>query len=162
MLAIDWGTTSFRAYRLDAEGKIVDSRSAPAGILSVENGKFAEALEQHAGDWISAGETPIVMSGMIGSRQAGWKSPMQPVLQDWMRLPRGCARLHGRAVKRGLRRVYPAATKPACRMLFVAKKPRFSVVLRKSARGGIPSVCRARTANGFTWTKAGSCALLPT
>jgi len=28
-------------------------------------------LEQHAGDWISAGETRIVMSGMIGSRQ-GW------------------------------------------------------------------------------------------
>ncbi len=71
MLAIDWGTTSFRAYRLDAEGRIVDSRSAPAGILSVESSKFAEVLEEHTGDWIDAGETQIVMSGMIGSRQ-GW------------------------------------------------------------------------------------------
>ena len=71
MLAIDWGTTSFRAYRLDPEGGIVDSRSAPAGILCVEDGNFAGVLEQQAGDWIAAGETPVVMSGMIGSRQ-GW------------------------------------------------------------------------------------------
>ena len=71
MIAIDWGTTSFRAYRLDQAGRIVDSRSAPAGILSVENGKFSDVLEQHAGDWIAAGETPVAMSGMIGSRQ-GW------------------------------------------------------------------------------------------
>ena len=71
MIAVDWGTTSFRAYRLDRAGGIVDSRSAPAGILSVENGKFAAVLAQQAGDWIAAGETPVVMSGMIGSRQ-GW------------------------------------------------------------------------------------------
>lgn len=71
MLAIDWGTTGFRAYRLDGDGRIVDSRSAPAGILSVKDGAFAAVLEQHAGDWIAAGDGPIVMSGMIGSRQ-GW------------------------------------------------------------------------------------------
>ena len=71
MLAVDWGTTSFRAYRLDPAGRIVDSRSAPAGILAVENGKFADVLERQAGEWLAAGETQVVMSGMIGSRQ-GW------------------------------------------------------------------------------------------
>jgi 2-dehydro-3-deoxygalactonokinase len=71
MISIDWGTTSFRAYRLDRDGKILDSRSAPAGILSVEGSRFAAVLEQHAGDWIAGGETQVVMSGMIGSRQ-GW------------------------------------------------------------------------------------------
>ena len=71
MLAIDWGTTSFRAYRLDPAGTIVDTRSAAAGILSVEGANFAAVLEQQAGDWIAAGEMPVVMSGMIGSRQ-GW------------------------------------------------------------------------------------------
>jgi 2-dehydro-3-deoxygalactonokinase len=71
MLAVDWGTTSFRAYRLDPAGRIVDSRSAPAGILSIEGGQFASVLEQQAGDWITAGDTLVVMSGMIGSRQ-GW------------------------------------------------------------------------------------------
>ncbi len=71
MLAVDWGTTGFRAYRLDGDGRILDSRSAAAGILSVKDGAFAAVLEEHAGDWIATGEAPIVMSGMIGSRQ-GW------------------------------------------------------------------------------------------
>lgn len=71
MLAIDWGTSSFRAYRLDASGRVVESRSSPRGILSVQEGRFPEVLEAEAGDWIKAGEQPIVMSGMIGSRQ-GW------------------------------------------------------------------------------------------
>ena len=72
MIAIDWGTSSFRAYLLDAAGAVEDSRSAPAGILSVENGQFADVLERHTGDWIDAGQTRVVMSGMIGSRQ-GWQ-----------------------------------------------------------------------------------------
>jgi len=71
VLVIDWGTTGFRAYRLDGAGRILDSRSASAGILSVKDGAFAAVLEEQAGDWIAAGEAPIVMSGMIGSRQ-GW------------------------------------------------------------------------------------------
>jgi 2-dehydro-3-deoxygalactonokinase len=72
MIAIDWGTSSFRAYRLDAGGAIAEKRSAPLGIMHVEGGRFAEALEAQVGDWLAAGEGPVLMSGMIGSRQ-GWK-----------------------------------------------------------------------------------------
>jgi 2-dehydro-3-deoxygalactonokinase len=72
VIAIDWGTSSFRAYRLAPDGEIADSRSAPLGILSVQDGKFAEALESQVGVWLGAGEAPVVMSGMIGSRQ-GWR-----------------------------------------------------------------------------------------
>ncbi|HXY21452.1 MAG TPA: 2-dehydro-3-deoxygalactonokinase, partial [Burkholderiaceae bacterium] len=72
MIAIDWGTSSFRAYRLSPDGAIIDKRSAQLGILTLQNGKFAESLEQQIGDWLEAGDAPIVMSGMIGSRQ-GWK-----------------------------------------------------------------------------------------
>ena len=72
MIAIDWGTSSFRAYRLAADGAIVDKRASALGILAVKDGKFAEALETQIGDWLGAGEAPVLMSGMIGSRQ-GWK-----------------------------------------------------------------------------------------
>ncbi len=72
MLAVDWGTSSLRIYRLDADGKVRDLRHSPKGILNVGDATFAATLESEAGDWIGAGETPIVMSGMIGSRQ-GWK-----------------------------------------------------------------------------------------
>jgi 2-dehydro-3-deoxygalactonokinase len=72
MIAIDWGTSGFRAYRLAPDGAVLDKRSAPLGILAVEDGRFDDALASQVGDWLDAGETPIVMSGMIGSRQ-GWK-----------------------------------------------------------------------------------------
>src|SRR5215831_16582470 len=72
MIAIDWGTSSFRAYRVSETGTVLDKRSALVGILAVADGRFAEALESQIGDWLHAGEAPVVMSGMIGSRQ-GWK-----------------------------------------------------------------------------------------
>lgn len=75
MIAIDWGTSSFRAYRLDAQGSIVEARSAPLGILSVAPGQFAQVLEEHTAGW---SERPIVMSGMVGSRQGWVEAPYVP------------------------------------------------------------------------------------
>ena len=72
MLAIDWGTSSLRIYRLNADGNVSDARYSSNGILNIGDATFAATLESEAGDWIAADETPILMSGMIGSRQ-GWK-----------------------------------------------------------------------------------------
>ncbi len=71
MIAIDWGTSSFRAFRLDAAGALRDRRAAARGILAVEGSRFEEELLSQVGDWLADGETRIIMSGMIGSRQ-GW------------------------------------------------------------------------------------------
>jgi len=71
MIAIDWGTSSFRVYRLDGTGCVLEMRSSPQGVLTVENGKFSAVLDTQAGDWIATDDGPVVMSGMIGSRQ-GW------------------------------------------------------------------------------------------
>jgi 2-dehydro-3-deoxygalactonokinase len=40
--------------------------------MQVAAGRFAQALESQIDDWLAAGEDPVVMCGMIGSRQ-GWK-----------------------------------------------------------------------------------------
>lgn len=72
MIGIDWGTSSFRAFRLDAAGTVRDRRTAPRGILAVEGGRFEEELLRQVGDWIADGEQHVLMSGMIGSRQ-GWQ-----------------------------------------------------------------------------------------
>ncbi len=71
MIAVDWGTSSFRAYRLGPDGKVLEKREAPLGILQLKGAHFAGALESQVGDWEMAGESAILMSGMIGSRQ-GW------------------------------------------------------------------------------------------
>lgn len=72
LLSIDWGTSSLRAYLLDAEGGVLDEREGALGIMAVEGGRFAEALRSVCAPWIARhGPLPAILSGMIGSRQ-GW------------------------------------------------------------------------------------------
>src|SRR5882724_9192198 len=68
-IALDWGTTSFRAYEIDADGTVVAEKSAAEGILAVKDQKFEDTLEHHIGPWRK--NLPVVASGMITSRQ-GW------------------------------------------------------------------------------------------
>lgn len=67
MIAIDWGTSSLRAYRLDASGAVAEQRRADLGVLACE-GRFAAALAAQIAGWDDA---DIVLCGMIGSRN-GW------------------------------------------------------------------------------------------
>jgi 2-dehydro-3-deoxygalactonokinase len=71
LIGVDWGTSNFRAFRLDSTGNVVERRFYPTGILKVQDGKFAEALQAQVGDWIAQGETRVLLCGMVGSRQ-GW------------------------------------------------------------------------------------------
>lgn len=70
-IAVDWGTSSFRAYLVHS-GEIVDEVSGPHGILSVEPGGHAAVLRDQTGRWREGAPLPTVLSGMIGSRQ-GWR-----------------------------------------------------------------------------------------
>jgi 2-dehydro-3-deoxygalactonokinase len=68
VIAVDWGTSSFRAYRLDDAGRELERRSAPAGLLAC-GGAFEATLAAQLQGW----DDPLVlMAGMIGSRN-GWR-----------------------------------------------------------------------------------------
>lgn len=72
LIALDWGTSSFRGYLLDREGIILDTISAPLGILQVPQGDFDGTYAKLVGPWLKThGNLPAITSGMIGSRQ-GW------------------------------------------------------------------------------------------
>lgn len=71
MIAVDWGTSNFRAFRLQPGGIIGARRSSPRGILYVGKGQFETVLCEEVGDWLDDGEEQILLCGMIGSRQ-GW------------------------------------------------------------------------------------------
>jgi 2-dehydro-3-deoxygalactonokinase len=75
MTGVDWETSHLRAYQIGLDGSVVASRSTPKGILSVSDGNFSAALESAIGDWLDAESAPILMSGMIGSRQAWLEAP---------------------------------------------------------------------------------------
>jgi 2-dehydro-3-deoxygalactonokinase len=78
MIGVDWGTSSFRAFRMAADGAVLGRRSAVRGILHIEAGRFAETLREHIGAWLDEGETRVLMSGMVGSRQGWVEAPYLP------------------------------------------------------------------------------------
>lgn len=76
LIALDWGTTSLRAYLFDAAGKVLDTRVSTAGIMNLpvpaEEGGFDAAFEEACGVWLAQTPTLAVLAaGMVGSAQ-GW------------------------------------------------------------------------------------------
>src|SRR5262249_44978425 len=73
LIGLDWGTSACRAYLLGADGAVLERLSDGPGILKVEQGAFGAWLDSMVGGWIAThGVVPVMLSGMIGSRQ-GWR-----------------------------------------------------------------------------------------
>jgi 2-dehydro-3-deoxygalactonokinase len=72
MIGIDWGTTSFRAWRLDPCGTVLDRAESERGILTIPPGGFPETLRAAISAWLAQGEALVLLCGMVGSRQ-GWQ-----------------------------------------------------------------------------------------
>jgi 2-dehydro-3-deoxygalactonokinase len=103
LIAIDWGTTSARAYRLDAAGAVRDARSAALGIGSLRDGNFAVALDTLLDDWRDY-DVPRIACGMIGSRQGWIEAPYVECPADLDTLGRSRA-----LTPAGVLRIVPAA-----------------------------------------------------
>ncbi len=84
LIALDWGTTSLRAYRLGEQGRVLEQRSLNAGIMQLPATPrliagqmcadgFELAFDEACGDWLDAEPTvPVIACGMVGSAQ-GWR-----------------------------------------------------------------------------------------
>jgi 2-dehydro-3-deoxygalactonokinase len=72
LVALDWGTTSLRAYLLGDSGAVLERRAEPLGILQVPERDFRAAFDATTAEWRDRYPTlPAIASGMIGSAQ-GW------------------------------------------------------------------------------------------
>jgi 2-dehydro-3-deoxygalactonokinase len=69
-IAVDWGTTSLRAYLCNALTAPVATQKINAGIQS-RHGTFETTLIDAIADLPAVAGAPVLMAGMIGSRQ-GW------------------------------------------------------------------------------------------
>ncbi len=102
MIGIDWGTSSFRAWRLDPEsGAVRDRIETDQGILEVPQGGFPDALRSAIGSWLAAGEQEVLLCGMVGSRQGWVEAPYLPcpagpteIAASLTDIPFGGARCH--------------------------------------------------------------------
>ncbi|AND70218.1 2-keto-3-deoxy-galactonokinase [Dyella thiooxydans] len=68
LIGLDWGTSSLRAYRLDADGAVAEVRARPWGIRQLPEGGFDAALADVTAGWPAL---PRLACGMVGSRN-GW------------------------------------------------------------------------------------------
>lgn len=66
-IAVDWGTTNRRAWRIE-DGRAVDVMRDATGILAVPRDGFAEAAAEIRA---KLGDLPLLMAGMVGSNR-GW------------------------------------------------------------------------------------------
>jgi 2-dehydro-3-deoxygalactonokinase len=72
LIALDWGTSSFRAFLLTADGQILERNEKGRGILHLGEESFEQVFEAATRPWVEAhGPLPAIAAGMIGSRQ-GW------------------------------------------------------------------------------------------
>ncbi len=82
LVALDWGTTSCRAYLLGDNGVVLAERREPLGILAVTKRAAAldipvalayeQTFESLCGDWLALdSRLPAIASGMVGSTH-GW------------------------------------------------------------------------------------------
>lgn len=89
-LAVDWGTTNRRIYRIE-DGQVVASARDELGVTAVED--FDAAVADIRTQF---GDLPMLLVGMVGSN-IGWKlAPYLPAPVDMARLAGGLLRIDAR------------------------------------------------------------------
>jgi len=68
-IAVDWGTSNRRAYRLDSSGRCMAEFEDHKGVLTVPAGGFPDGVAEIRE---RLGDHPLLLAGMIGSNR-GWK-----------------------------------------------------------------------------------------
>lgn len=69
-IAVNWGSTNFRAHYIDETGSVADTKAWSAGILKLDRDGMIETLEKATADWSPS--LPIYLNGMITSN-VGWE-----------------------------------------------------------------------------------------
>jgi 2-dehydro-3-deoxygalactonokinase len=79
LIAVDWGTSRFRAWRLDPAGMVTGRVAADDGMATIPPGVFPAMLRHHCGAWMDAApEAPVLLAGMVGSRNGWAEAPYAP------------------------------------------------------------------------------------
>jgi 2-dehydro-3-deoxygalactonokinase len=89
-IAIDWGTTNRRAYRMAADGTVLDTIEDARGVLALTADDYpreAAALRDRLGP------LPILAAGMVGSNRGWREAAYAPVPAGLSTLAQACVRL---------------------------------------------------------------------
>jgi 2-dehydro-3-deoxygalactonokinase len=86
LVALDWGTSSLRAYLMDGGGRILDRRANTHGIQNLPIPGvpgFEQVFADICGEWLTLYPgLPVVAGGMVGSAQGWVEAPYVPCPAD--------------------------------------------------------------------------------
>ena len=94
LIAVDWGSTGFRAFLLDQNGAVIDTRTAAAGATQMPDAaSFAATLHQYTADWMQNTDLSVVACGMVGSKHGWQEVPYLSCPADSVALAAGLGRI---------------------------------------------------------------------
>lgn len=71
LIAIDWGTSSFRLYLIDPDGNVIKQLVTDEGILAIKDKQYDQVLKKNLEKIEANDDMAIICSGMITSKN-GW------------------------------------------------------------------------------------------
>lgn len=89
---VDWGTSHLRLWAVDAHGEVLGQTRSAQGMGATEPRAFEGILEHHLAELGAEADVPVMMCGMVGSRQ-GWQEA------SYVEVPAQLEMIIARAVK---------------------------------------------------------------
>jgi 2-dehydro-3-deoxygalactonokinase len=95
IIAVDWGTTNRRAYRVEADGSVSDSVRDGSGVLAMAAGDYVPAIATLRD---RLGDLPVIAAGMVGSTRGWQEAAYVPAPADLAALAAAALRIDDSAV----------------------------------------------------------------
>jgi 2-dehydro-3-deoxygalactonokinase len=71
-IAVDWGSTNLRAWRMDGDTMLAEARSDTDGANALTPDRFEGALLRLVAHWLTDAPVTVLICGVAGSRE-GWR-----------------------------------------------------------------------------------------
>jgi 2-dehydro-3-deoxygalactonokinase len=92
LIAADWGTTNFRMFLYDDAGTVIERHTSNIGLKNLGVLSFEQALLSVMKGAFDRPDLPILLSGMVGSRQGWIEAPYERCPCDLETLARHAVR----------------------------------------------------------------------
>lgn len=92
IIAVDWGTTNRRAYRIEADGSVTNSLRDGSGVLAMAAEDYVPAI---ANLRERLGDLPVIAAGMVGSTRGWREAAYVPAPADFASLAAAALRIDG-------------------------------------------------------------------
>ncbi|NND71090.1 MAG: 2-dehydro-3-deoxygalactonokinase [Rhodothermales bacterium] len=94
-VAVDWGTSSFRLWRLAAGGEVLDRAAGPFGMAGLPKDGFGRVLEEQLARLSVSKNVPVIICGMAGAAQGWCEAPYIQAPTELSQLGSGAVRVPG-------------------------------------------------------------------